>query len=65
MSETVQANDGTMLPLSSLAQTITYDGTIVETVTVNYPGRTSNTYMQTMTNDGTNITHVSGWEAQP
>lgn len=62
MSETVQANDGAMLPLSSLAQDITYDGSIVATVTVVYAGKT---YVQTMTNDGTNITSVSGWEVQP
>lgn len=62
MSETVQANDGAMLPLSSLAQDITYDGSIVETVTVEYAGKT---YVQTMTNDGTNITSVSNWEVQP
>ena len=62
MSETVQANDGAMLPLSSLAQTITYDGSIVATVTVVYAGKT---YVQTMINDGTSITSVSGWEVQP
>lgn len=62
MSETVQANDGAMLPLSSLSQTITYDTGIVQTVTVVYAGTT---YIQTMTNDGVNIDSVSGWEAQP
>jgi hypothetical protein len=58
MSETVQANDGAMLPLSSLAQQFTYSGTFVSTITVLYQG---NTYVQTFLNDGTNITYISGW----
>lgn len=62
MSETVQANDGAMLPLSSLEQTLTYDGTFVATVTVVYAGKT---YVQTMQNDGTYVTVVGGWEVQP
>ena len=61
MSETVQANNGAMLPLSSLAQDVTYDGTIVETVTVSYQG---NTYVQTFTNNGASITSCTGWEVQ-
>lgn len=58
MSETVQANDGAMLPLSSLAQQFTYDGDFVETITVIYAGKT---YVQTFMNDGTEITYISGW----
>lgn len=58
MSETVQANDGTMLPLSSLAQEFTYSGTFVTSITVLYQG---NTYQQTFLNDGTDITYISGW----
>lgn len=61
MSETVTASNGAALPLSSLAQTLTYDGDLVATVTVSYQGVT---YIQTMTNDGTNITNVSNWVAQ-
>lgn len=58
MSETVQANDGAMLPLNSLAQQFFYDGTFVSSITVIYAGKT---YTQTFENDGTNITYVSGW----
>ena len=61
MSETVQANDGAMLPLSSLEQTFTYDGEFVETITVSYAGTD---YVQTFENDGTHITNLSGWIAQ-
>lgn len=58
MSETVQANDGAMLPLSSLAQQFEYDSNFVSTITVIYQ---SNTYVQTFLNDGTDITYISGW----
>lgn len=58
MSETVQANDGAMLPLSSLAQQITYSGGFVSQITVLYE---DNTYIQTFLNDGTNIIYISGW----
>lgn len=58
MSETVQANDGAMLPLSSLAQQFVYSGSFVSTITVIYAG---NTYVQTFLNDGTNIIYISGW----
>jgi hypothetical protein len=58
MSETVQANDGAMLPLSSLYQTFTYSGGFLTQITVFYAGQT---YIQFFVNDGTNITYVSGW----
>jgi len=58
MSETVQANDGAMLPLSSLAQQFVYSGSFVSTITVIYAGKT---YVQTFLNDGTNIIYISGW----
>lgn len=58
MSETVQANDGAMLPLSSLAQQIFYVGGFVSTITVIYADRT---YVQTFLNDGTDIIYISGW----
>jgi|HubBroStandDraft_5_1064220.scaffolds.fasta_scaffold15845_3 hypothetical protein len=58
MSETVQANDGAMLPLSSLATQITYAGGFVSTLQVIYQ---SNTYTQTFLNDGTDIIYISGW----
>lgn len=59
MGATVQANDGAMLPLDSLAQEFTYDGTFIATISVNYAGKQ---YVQTFTNDGASIIYISGWE---
>lgn len=61
MSGTVQANNGTMIPLDSVAQEIAYSGDFVSTITVEYAGET---YVQTFLNDGTNITNISGWVVQ-
>lgn len=61
MSETVQASDGTMIPLASVPQAIAYSGAFVTTITIAYAG---NTYIQTFTNDGTHITAISGWIKQ-
>lgn len=61
MSATVQADNGTQLPLDSVEQSFTYDGDFVETITAIYAGTT---YVQTFENDGTNITNISGWIAQ-
>lgn len=58
MSGTVQANDGAMLPLDSLAQQLTYSGGFISQIQVQYQG---NIYNQTFMNDGTNITYISGW----
>ena len=58
MGGTVQANDGAMLPLDSLAQQFTYAGGFVTSISVYYQG---NNYVQTFLNDGTNITYISGW----
>lgn len=65
MSETVTADDGTMLPLDSLPQSLAYSGTNLISITVNYQGKTSNTYIQTFTYTGSNLTGISRWEAQP
>jgi hypothetical protein len=46
------------LPLGSLDQVFTYDGTFVETITVVYGNVT---FVQTFTNDGTNITNISAF----
>jgi len=64
MSSTVQASDGTMLPIDSLEQTLIYSGSFISTITVTYQGKTSDTYVQTFTNDGTDITSISQWVAQ-
>jgi len=58
MSDTVQADDGAMLPLASLPTTITWDGFFVATMVVEYQTKT---YTQTYTNNGTVITAISGW----
>lgn len=60
MGATVQANDGAMLPLDSLAQEFEYDGTFIASISVNYAGVQ---YVQTFTNDGVNIIYISGWES--
>ncbi len=61
MSETVQASDGTQIPLNSVTQTIAYSGIFVSTITIEYAGKT---FVQTFTNDGTNITVISNWVKQ-
>jgi hypothetical protein len=58
MSETVQANDGVMLPLSSLPTSITYSGDLVQSMTVAYQG---NSYQQTFGYSGTNVISISNW----
>jgi len=63
MSETVITTpNGTPIPLNNLEMDFTYDGDFVETITVEYQGVT---YVQTFTNDGTNITNISQWVEQP
>jgi hypothetical protein len=61
MSETVQASDGTQIPLNSVTQTIAYTGDFVSTITVVYQGKT---FVQTFDNDGSHITDISNWVAQ-
>lgn len=62
MSETVTtAPNGLQLDVNSLEQTFTYDGDFVETITVEYPPGSGMQYVQTFTNDGTNITSISAW----
>ena len=61
MSETVQADTGAMIPLVSIEQSFVYTGGFIDTITAVYAGTT---YVQTFTNDGTNITNITGWIAQ-
>lgn len=62
MSSTVTSiPDGNALPLASLPETIEWAGSFVSTITVVYENKT---YVQTFTNDGTNITAISGWVLQ-
>ena len=58
MGQTVQTNDGAMLPLDSLAQQFVYSGSFISTITVQYAG---STYVQTFLNNGTDIIYISGW----
>lgn len=58
MSETVQANDGAQIPLSSTPQSFSYSGGFISSITVIYQGKT---YVQTFINDGTNIIYITGW----
>lgn len=52
---------GEKVPLDSLPQAFAYAGGFLSTITVVYRGTT---YIQTFTNDGTNITNVSKWVQQ-
>jgi|FreactcultureFD7_1027221.scaffolds.fasta_scaffold70042_2 hypothetical protein len=58
---TVIASDGVGLPIDSLEQSLAYSGSIISTITVSYLG---NTYVQTFTNNGTQITDISQWILQ-
>ena len=59
--ENVIQMGGEKVPLDSLQQDFVYVGGFVSTITVSYR---STTYIQTFTNDGTNITRVSKWVQQ-
>lgn len=59
--EYVIQTDTSKIPLDGLAQTFTYDGDFVETITVEFMGVT---YVQTFTNNGTKITNISQWVQQ-
>lgn len=58
---TVTASNGVELQINALEQIFTWDGSIISTITVVY---NSITYIQTFSNDGTNITDISQWVAQ-
>lgn len=66
MSETVTASDGTALPIDSLPQVFAYSGSFLSTITVVYADNlgVENTYVQTFTNNGTEITAISRWVKQ-
>lgn len=59
MSGTVQANDGTALPLDDLPIAINYAAPgLVESLTTNYRGKS---YIQEFDNDGTVVTFMHPW----
>lgn len=60
-ANTVQSSNGVALPIANLAIEFAYTGSFVTTATVVYAGIT---YVQTFTNNGTQITNVSQWEPQ-
>jgi len=62
MSGTVATSTIGQLPVDDLAKVLTYDGDFIATMSVVYD---SVTYTKTYTNDGTNITNISVWVAQP
>jgi hypothetical protein len=62
MSESVTVTDGTQIPFDSIANNFAYDSSgFLLTITVTYEG---NTYVQTLSNNGTKITDVSRWILQ-
>ena len=52
---------GTQIPLDSVEQAFTYTGDFVATITIEWAAET---YVQTFTNNGTQITNISGWVLQ-
>ena len=61
MSVTVATSTIGQLPVDDLAKVLTYNGNFIATMSVVFNGVT---YTKTYTNDGTNITDISVWEAQ-
>lgn len=61
MSSTVQASNGVQLPLEDVPISLVFTGDFISTITCVYQGIT---YIQTYTNNGTNITAISAWIAQ-
>ena len=62
MGSTVTASNGVQLPIDSLPIAIAWSGSFVNTMTTFYAGVT---YVQTFTNNSTDITNISNWVAQP
>lgn len=59
MSGTVQASDGTQLPLDDIPFQLAFDGNFLSTITVQYPRNSDGAeynYVQTFTNNGTQVT---------
>ena len=53
--------NGSPIPLASLPLAIAYSGDFLSTITIEYFG---NTYVQTFTNNGSNITDISAFVLQ-
>ncbi len=53
--------NATPIPINDVPQTFVYSGAFLSTITIQYYG---NTYVQSFTNDGTNILTISGWVLQ-
>jgi len=61
MSTIVTASDGTQIDLDNVTQAFAYSGGFISTITIVYAGKT---FVQTFTNNGTNITNISNWVKQ-
>ncbi len=61
MSDYVTASNGVQLEIAALAKTYVWVGGFLSTQSVTYSGVT---YVQTFTNNGTNILTSSMWVAQ-
>lgn len=61
MSSIITANNGTQIDLDNVELTFAYSGSFLMTITIVYAGET---YVQTFTNNGTNITVISNWVVQ-
>lgn len=59
--ETVVASNGIVVPVDSLEQSYTYNGSLIDYIEVTYRGVT---YRQTYTYSGSSISAISDWEAQ-
>lgn len=53
--------NGIEIPLDSVPFTMAYSGSFISTITITW---LTHTYVQTYTNNGTNITAISGWVQQ-
>lgn len=63
MSSVVTASDGAQLDLDNLPVTINWAGGFVASLVITGACVNGKTYTQTFTNNGTNITSISGWIA--
>jgi hypothetical protein len=66
MSETVTANDGTRLELANLPTVLNYNGANVISISVIAADQhgVNQTYTQSFTYAGSNVTNISGWVKQ-
>jgi len=61
MAATELADDGTQIPVYSIAMAFAYVSGNLSTITIQYAG---NTYVQTFTYSGADVTNISLWVKQ-